>query len=141
MTEQRPPYEDVEPAVSTRKLPPVIDSPPIEGRPSKLAVPAPLPPEPQPTWTEARILRLVATFVATLFIVGFVVAAARACPLWLAWAPFLVGALPYLAFAWMSWRKHLEDESSSRERREVWQQSRLDVLPLADMDADTERYR
>lgn len=146
MTEQRPPYEDVEPRVNTRKmgneLPAVVDAPSAPTRPVER--PEPAEPLPQP-WNEARILRVASIFVATGFVIAFVVQASRALvyydAFWLAWAPFLVGALPYLAYAGLALNKHLDDESKSRERRERWEHSRLDVVPLGEIKPDAERWQ
>jgi hypothetical protein len=147
MTEQLPPYEDVEPRVNTRKtndLPAVVDAQDTQQyamRPAQGAQrPEPAEPLPQP-WNEARILRVASIFVATGFIIMFVVMAARACPIYLAWAPFLVGALPYLGYAGLALSKHLDDESASRERRERWEHSRLDVVPLGEIKPDAERWQ
>jgi hypothetical protein len=151
---QRPPYEDVTPAVAR----PIAAAPvPQPAQPAYLpgrvdgtvSAPRVVPKREQvpdvsgPYWSEARIFRIAATLMFTALLVGFVIAASRACPPWLAWAPFLVGALPYGAFAALAWRKHLDDESKARERRERWAHSRLDVVSLGDaeVDPDTGRYR
>ena len=128
MTDQQPPYEDVEPAVDMHKAPVPRPQAP---RPGEVVSQHVVPDQPA-TWSEARIMRLAASFVATLFIVAFVVAASRVIVWYLVWAPFLVGALPFLAFAWAAWRKHLDDESDSRRRWENWQQSRFDASAFPD---------
>lgn len=136
MSDQRPPWEDVEPVVELRKPEPLPSTPPVK-RPGEL-----IPDLPQP-WNEARIMRLGALVVATLFVVAFVIAASRACPWYLAWMPFLVGALPYLGFFTMAYQAHLKDESSSRTRRENFAQSKFDAgsTPIADQSPNQERYR
>lgn len=147
---QRPPYEDVVPNVHTRKgdnLPDVVDSRPPGGfgrsapeQTSQQFIPD-VPVIAQP-WNEARIMRLAAYAIATLFIIGFVIAAAQACPWYLAWAPFLVGALPYLVFAWKSQDAHLKDESASRTRRENFAHSKFDPTGFgSDMGANKDRYQ
>jgi hypothetical protein len=104
-------------------------------------------PEPAPTWTEARIMRLGALAVGSLFLIAFVMVTAANVPWYyawgLVWAPFLVGALPYLGFFTMAWRKHLDDESASRTRRENFEHSKFDAgfTPLADQGANVDRYR
>lgn len=144
MTDQRPPYEDVEPRVNTRKrdeLPAVVDAPssqPYATRPVKR--PESAEPLPQP-WNEARILRVASIFVATFFVIMFVITASRACPIELAWAPYVVGALPYLGYAGLALNAHLRDESASRERRERWEHSKLDHVPLGEIAPDKERWQ
>jgi hypothetical protein len=148
---QRPPYEDVFDDVDADET---IDldkhATVARPMPERRRVPQPgevtaqaLIPEPAPTWTEARIMRLGALAVGSLFLIAFVIVAARACPWYLAWLPFLVGALPYLGFFTMAWRKHLDDESQSRTRRENFEHSKFDAgfTPLADQGANVERYR
>ena len=143
--EPRPPYEEV-----LDEPPPVVDAPgsvpmtkPVRpmhlpGRPKVELIPD----APQ-TWTEARIMRLGAIVVATVLVLLFIVTASRVLAYyawWLSWAPFLVGALPYLAYAAMASRKHLEDESRSRERRENVALSQFDFTPIADQGKNTERW-
>ena len=86
-------------------------------------------------------MRLGSVAIGTVFVIFFVVYASRACsPAW-AWAPFMVAALPYLAFYAIALERHLSDESKSRERSENWAHSRPDVTPLRSMPANVERYR
>lgn len=161
MSDQRAPYEDV-PEPHEDVLDDTVDLAKREPQPTRPMRPVRQPVrEPQPgavvsrelipaapqvsqPWNEARIMRLAATGIATVFIILFVVTAANVLSYYawgFMWAPFLVGAIPYVAFAALAWRRHLEDESKSRERRENFEQSRLDLTPLADMKANTERYR
>jgi hypothetical protein len=152
---QRPPYEDVfddadvdttvdldKHATVARPMP---ERRPREPQPGEVTARA-LIPEPAPTWTEARIMRLGALAVGSLFLIAFVVTAANVLSYYawgLVWAPFLVGALPYLGFFTMAWQQHLKDESKSRERRENFEHSKFDAgfTPLADQGANTERYK
>lgn len=148
MSDQRAPYEDVpEPredvlgdTVDLAKSVPMRR--PREPQPGEVTAQA-LIPELVPTWTEARIMRLGALAVGSGFLVAFVVTAANVIVWYLVWLPFLVGALPYLGFFTMAWRKHLDDESSSRTRRENFQHSKFDAgfTKLADQGANTERYK
>jgi hypothetical protein len=146
---QRPPYEDVfddedvDTTVDLDKSVPMRR--PREPQPGEVTAQA-LIPEPAPTWTEARIMRLGALAVGSLFLIAFVVTAANVLSYYawgLVWAPFLVGALPYLGFFTMAWQQHLKDESKSRERRENFEHSKFDAgfTPLADQGANTERYK
>jgi hypothetical protein len=155
MSDQRAPYEDVpEPHEDVLDDTVDLDKRATVARPTpeRRRVPQPgevtaqaLIPEPAPTWTEARIMRLGALAVGSLFLIAFVVTAANVLSYYawgLAWAPFLVGALPYLGFFTMAWRKHLDDESSSRTRRENFAHSRFDAqfTPLAEQKPNTERW-
>jgi hypothetical protein len=142
---QRPPYEDVETVDETVDLAKSVPMRrPREPQPGEVTAQA-LIPEPAPTWTEARIMRLGALAVGSLFLIAFVVTAANVLAYYawgLVWAPFLVGALPYLGFFTMAWRKHLDDESQSRTRRENFEHSRFDAgfTPLAEQPPNTKRW-
>jgi hypothetical protein len=146
---QRPPYEDVFDEGDTDETVDLAKSVPMrrprEPQPGEVTAQA-LIPEPAPTWTEARIMRLGALAVGSLFLIAFVVTAANVLSYYawgLVWAPFLVGALPYLGFFTMAWRKHLDDESASRTRRENFEHSKFNAgfTPLADQGANVDRYR
>jgi hypothetical protein len=153
MTDQQPPYEDIyddgEPIDLDKRAPfvPLTPGPRRQGaqpRPGEVTSRELIPDLPQP-WNEARIMRLGALVVGSLFLMAFVVAAANVLvhyAWWLVWLPFLVGALPYLGFFAMAWRKHLDDESQSRTRRENFAHSRFDAqfTPLANQPANTERW-
>lgn len=149
MSDQRAPYEDVpEPhedvlddTVDLGKHEPQPMRRPREPQPGEVTAQA-LIPEPVPTWTEARIMRLGALAVGSMFLVAFVVSAANVIVWYLVWLPFFVGALPYLGFFTMAWQQHLKDESSSRTRRENFEHSRFDAgfTPLANQPANVERW-
>jgi hypothetical protein len=151
--EQRPPYEEVldEPPTVVDAVPMTKRPQPTRPQPDRAQARPPgrervvevIPNEPQ-TWTEARVMRLAFLALGTVFVVVFVTVAADVLAYYawgLMWLPFLVGALPYLGFYAVAQRQHLNDESSSRTRRENFEQSRFDMTPLDQMGADTDRYR
>jgi hypothetical protein len=164
MTDQQPPYEDVfderseygddtidldkhEPPAPRRGYgaPPELarrtqrPQSPQSPRPGQVVSQEIVPDRPE-KWGEARIMRLAASAIALVFIILFVVTASRVIVWYLVWLPFLVGALPFLLFAYTAYQQHLKDESASRARWENWQQSRFDAEPLGKMDGNTERW-